>query len=111
MAMTKCKECRGEVSDRAKACVHCGAPLTTRRSFKGLLLIPFGAAAFVLLSPALIDALGLATPQYVHDANAAFAGCKALVETRAFRNKTMKDCDAIYEEAIAEGKRLAQSPK
>jgi hypothetical protein len=27
MALTKCPECRGQVSDQASACPHCGYPL------------------------------------------------------------------------------------
>jgi len=30
MALTKCKECGGEVSSKAKACPHCGAVTTNR---------------------------------------------------------------------------------
>ncbi len=59
MALTKCPECRAEVSDTAPACVHCGHPLgsgggsgaqgasTTRRTFwKGF--AAGGATTFVL---------------------------------------------------------------
>ena len=32
MALIKCPECGGQVSDKAPACIHCGCPLTNRPS-------------------------------------------------------------------------------
>jgi uncharacterized paraquat-inducible protein A len=45
MAMVKCKECGGEISDSADSCPKCGAHLRTRRGcgFYLLLFIIIGA--------------------------------------------------------------------
>ena len=34
MALIKCEECGKEISDRAKACVHCGCPLEEKKEEK-----------------------------------------------------------------------------
>lgn len=32
MALIKCPECGGQVSDKAPACIHCGYPITSENS-------------------------------------------------------------------------------
>ena len=32
MALIKCPECGGQVSDKAPACIHCGYPITSESS-------------------------------------------------------------------------------
>ena len=32
MALIKCPECGGQVSDKAPACIHCGAPLVSQKN-------------------------------------------------------------------------------
>jgi len=40
MALIACSECGRAVSDKAAACIGCGAPLTTSSSSSGLNLVP-----------------------------------------------------------------------
>lgn len=52
MAMTTCKECKNEVSTKAKVCPHCGAPMPKRTSpltklFLVVVLVPIGLAIFL----------------------------------------------------------------
>lgn len=35
MALTRCRECRKEISTQAMACPHCGAPYPARKEWKG----------------------------------------------------------------------------
>lgn len=41
MALIKCKECRIEVSDKAKNCPNCGAPIKSRIGCGGFIVIMF----------------------------------------------------------------------
>lgn len=34
MALIKCPECGGEVSDKSNVCIHCGYPLIDRNDYK-----------------------------------------------------------------------------
>ena len=50
MALTKCKECKKEISEKAKSCPHCGAPIK-KISGCGCLTIQFliiGAIIFIV---------------------------------------------------------------
>jgi hypothetical protein len=40
MALVACKECGKEISDKAPACPHCGAPLTTWQSTSPVSALP-----------------------------------------------------------------------
>ncbi len=54
MALTKCPECRGQVSDQASACPHCGYPLAGRTPrVRAMVQMAVGMAV------ALIAALGI----------------------------------------------------
>jgi len=46
MALTKCEECGGQLSDRAEQCPHCGAPLRKRTRRLVAMLIGVGVALF-----------------------------------------------------------------
>lgn len=35
MAMMKCPECGNDVSDKAKACIHCGFPISSLKPIQG----------------------------------------------------------------------------
>jgi len=115
MALTKCRECGADVSSQAKACARCGAPVPVPPSSRWWLWLPVGVVAFLfVVAPALmsvIKALGWETPQYVHDANAAFVACKTMVESRTFRNRTMKDCDELHAQMLTEGERAAKAQR
>ena len=51
MALTKCDECGGQLSDRAVSCPHCGAPVQRRgRRVAALLGVVFAALAASLLT-------------------------------------------------------------
>ena len=54
MALTKCPECRGQVSDQAHACPHCGYPLAG-----GMLRSRAMVQLAVGMAVALIAALGI----------------------------------------------------
>jgi hypothetical protein len=41
-------------------------------------------------------------PEATREANKAYTGCKALIETRMFPGRTMKDCDDLYNEVLRE---------
>ena len=49
MAMIKCKECGKEISDTAKACVNCGAPLKSDDFHKELNAAKRVAIAIIIL--------------------------------------------------------------
>jgi hypothetical protein len=51
MALTKCEECGGQLSDRAVTCPHCGAPLQRRgRRVAALLGVVLAGLAAGLLT-------------------------------------------------------------
>lgn len=58
MAMTKCPECKKEVSSGAETCPHCGKVLKIRSGCGGCLLFILGAAVFVVFAVIIFSALG-----------------------------------------------------
>lgn len=59
MAMIKCKECKSEISDKAKACPNCGAPVPKKTS---------PVTWFALISIILMLVFGLPQPENKHSA-------------------------------------------
>ena len=52
MALVRCPECGKEISNQAKACIHCGYPLdliSTKAENKEVLLVSSGKASFAAL--------------------------------------------------------------
>lgn len=96
MAMTTCKECKKEVSDRAKVCPHCGAQKPGERWWHALagfavLIIVGTGAYFYFGSGDSVESTDKATPpkqcaatdgQCLFDANLADASypCKKQIE-------------------------------
>ena len=50
MALIECKECKNEVSEKAKFCPHCGARIRKPRSLKIILFIFVCICIFVVLA-------------------------------------------------------------
>lgn len=59
MAMIKCKECKSEISDKAKVCPNCGAPVPKKTSL---------LTWIALISIILIVVLELTQPENKHSA-------------------------------------------
>ena len=105
MALTKCSECGAEISDKASACVKCGAPTKALQQpvpvtvvrppkFKWWLWIPLATfAAFILF--------GLLIPKKDADANAFARVCRDMFAKGLVL--TMYDCNRI-EEDIRQGR-------
>lgn len=104
MAMVKCAECGTEISDKAAACVRCGAPLVARGPTNTLavtvqkeskpmwwLWVPLGLLGAFLLFGALI-------PKNVAEANAFAQTCRDLVKQGA---TTQYECDQTEAEIRA----------
>lgn len=49
MALTKCRECHGQISDRAKACPHCGAEIRRTSALTGCFAIFLGLMLIVFV--------------------------------------------------------------
>ena len=62
MALIKCPECNKDISDKARACVHCGCPLrieqaaSTKKKSKNIIFLAV-ISAFVLLFAVLLSNL------------------------------------------------------
>lgn len=102
MAIVNCSECGGEVSEKAAACMRCGAPVATpgnkpaealghqqNSSFKWWLWIPLGLAAAFLIYGALI-------PKNVADANAAFRLCRDMYGKGQVAS--MQECERLKDQ-------------
>lgn len=50
MALTKCRECKAEISDRAKTCPQCGAPVRKKSSVVPAFVIVVLILSFIMLS-------------------------------------------------------------
>lgn len=126
MALIKCSECGTEISDKAAACVKCGAPLQpvsinavpvvirNEPRFKWWLWGPLALVGGAILWVQL-------TPEYIHEANAFATVCKKLAgpdpiraaecdRLRATRIIAAKQQQQKIKEAIAEAKRQPQEP-
>jgi hypothetical protein len=85
--MITCTECGKEYSDQAKACVHCGAPNTTKSG--GCLKAVLGLVAMVVVFAIIVIALRAYTvdPQEVIDS-------EAIKECRKTENDELLDIGA-----------------
>jgi hypothetical protein len=107
MPLIHCPDCNTEVSDRAPACVKCGAPLhaaaaippvTVRlepkpKKVKWWLWVPLGIFAAVL-------AFGFSIPEYKSQAMAERRACEEFVKRGM---ASQYQCDSNYSQAIARG--------
>ncbi len=50
MALTKCKDCKAEISKKAKACPQCGAPVKKGAGLAGILVIMVGGLAIYAMA-------------------------------------------------------------
>lgn len=59
MALTKCPECRGQVSEQASACPHCGYPMAnvSRRS-RAVLGVAVGALLALVIAGTVLSQSG-----------------------------------------------------
>lgn len=53
MAMTKCKECKNEISTKAKQCPHCGAKVQKQVGLGGIILVAF--VGYIIYTIASVD--------------------------------------------------------
>ena len=62
MALIKCKECGNSVSEKAKACPSCGAPVKKPKKHgafsTSVIILIFAAVAYILLQPSEPDLVG-----------------------------------------------------
>lgn len=94
MALIKCPECGREVSDRAKACIHCGCPLEEIKTL--------GRYAIIINSYADTDTAAMAGLNTVFPWNMSY---EEIVEI--FSNTPYKIAEYDFEEdAVADAQRL-----
>jgi RNA polymerase subunit RPABC4/transcription elongation factor Spt4 len=122
MALIKCTECNGAVSDKAGACPHCGAPVIRPKKteqFSKFLVVLFTVVGLFIVfrSCARLSPEPVATTTQPHapqleqprrDPPDSFRGVKwgsALPSVRKLRETVFKSCAAIVEQ-----KNITDSP-
>lgn len=95
MALIKCAECSREISSSARSCPGCGAKVP---KLKLWLWIPLAAVGAFL-------AFGAMQPQYMSEARELREACEQMIGRDLTRQR---ECDRIYDRAIAQGKAEAQ---
>lgn len=101
MAMTKCAECKKEISSAAKACPSCGAPVKKKTGMLALLI-----AGFFLVS----IFVGIFSQQSAQQNQAQIEAAKT-PEQRAREQKEKKAEDMRYAQTVIAGTALKQSLK
>lgn len=99
MAMKKCKECGGAVSDKAGACPHCGAPVKSQRKPIGCLssiaLIVFAVIVFsAALAPSGTSTSLNAPREKTQAEKDADAGWTAIAVAKRVMEQSLKDPDS-----------------
>lgn len=61
MAIIKCKECKKEVSDKAKNCPSCGTPVKSRIGCGGFIVILFCIGVIIYNLPSIISPVKMST--------------------------------------------------
>ena len=109
MALVACEECGKEISDKAAACPHCGAPTTAKtepvpleqpqaqRKLRLWLWIPLGLVVAFFLYAALL-------PEYKIHAIEMRKACEVMIGSDFSRQR---ECDKIYADAMAKGRAKA----
>lgn len=107
MPLVLCKDCRGEMSDKAAVCPKCGAPndggvpiplsyysQKEKKPVKWWLWIPLGLVAAFL-------AFGFSIPKYEGTALAERRACEKMA---GGAYHLLRQCDQNYSEAMARGR-------
>lgn len=109
MALIACGECGKQISDKAASCPHCGAPSAAKteplpleepraaRKRRLWLWIPLGLLAAFLVYAALL-------PEYKIHAREMREACEVMIGADISRQR---ECDKIYNDAIARGRAQA----
>lgn len=103
MALIKCSECGKEISDKAKACIHCGCPIDNknrkenisyvskdnnkqRNCFQKALIDFKDVAGSTIIAIAISIAFLVAIPQYIIEKNNCTHGNSTTTRTMSYNN-------------------------